>query len=347
MRLSLALNWRFFAGEADARHRDDDARVHPTLTASPSLMDTNQRLRAPPASTLACLIAAPQTPQRETRAPPVAWVNNLPNPLELTEAGKFDYFAQWCAKGGVDAAALPLEHRVVLGMRVTTKTTASSTHQVAGRGIYDDLLVVLWREQDKDGNIRKRVRQFIGNTEPSAQYVKAMVNKVNEDGLTIHDRREYSGGDSNGDGKNEAGRLPDGRYIYERAWKKNFGGDILRPRASILVERDTNHDGLFDTADAKLVSDYKASLIKSGYPEPQAQAIIDRGRDSLRTIYFHRGGQLVKDRSGKIIAQNTGSAGCQTMPPATFARFWEALGNQRESGQTTFEYVLITVTSDE
>jgi hypothetical protein len=70
------------------------------------------------------------------------------------------------------------------------------------------------------------------------------------------------------------------------------------------VERDSNGDGLFTQADAN-----------------QNYQNMREGR----TMHFHAGG-----------AANTFSAGCQTLRPADWTRFWNSLGSQND-----FSYVLL------
>ncbi len=149
-------------------------------------------------------------------------------------------------------------------------------------------------------NGQRQVTELRANTEPSSQY---------EDGWSGRTRRPM-GVDSNRDGRLDLGRLVDGTHEYMRANvgpsfgpSQPDGNNILMPTTSRPVVRDTNHDGVFDER--------------------------DRNRSSFegRTMYFHRGG-----------ANNTDSAGCQTMPQSEFNRFWDSLGNQQR-----FQYVLVTV----
>jgi hypothetical protein len=178
--------------------------------------------------------------------------------------------------------------RVIVGLRVTTPTTASE-----GRGIYDDRFVVLQRTKTGESAL-----EFAGNADPSGWYEDA------GDGLTAAGRAAM-GVDADGDGRVDLGRIPAGCYRYRKSQSKKFG-DVLRSAEPIRAERDTNHDGVFDSND---------------WVDPAAAD----GR-SVTDFLFHPG---LEDR--------TGSAGCQTMTPNVFTAFWQALGDQKE-----FWYVLLT-----
>lgn len=90
--------------------------------------------------------------------------------------------------------------------------------------------------------------------------------------------------------------------MFDRGSTSRFAQALI-PVGSPTVQRDTNHDNRIGGNDG-------ASRT---------------GSDFL----FHAGG-----RNGY-----TGSAGCQTIPPAQWADFWGALGNQQR-----FNYVLTNVT---
>lgn len=117
--------------------------------------------------------------------------------------------------------------------------------------------------------------------------------------------RKSLGEDANSDGRLDLGRMPEGVYEFRKERSGTYG-NILRPTSAIIAERDTNHDGAFNASDTVT----NRAALSSG-----------------QTMLFHKGGNSI-----------TGSAGCQTMPPATFERFWEALGSQRQ-----FRYVLVKV----
>ena len=101
--------------------------------------------------------------------------------------------------------------------------------------------------------------------------------------------RGRMGADVDRNGSLDQGQLRPG--FYEYASSSYRGGPALRMHGDSVVDRDTNADGNFG-------DDGGAS---------------SRGGASM---LFHRGGNTI-----------TGSAGCQTMPPAEFDRFMGALRN--------------------
>jgi hypothetical protein len=103
------------------------------------------------------------------------------------------------------------------------------------------------------------------------------------------------GVDANGDGRLDLGRLPEGYYEYKTGTSATLG-KVLCPTASAMAERDTSHDGIFQP------------------DEPRASA----GTSML----FHVGKST----------ENTGSAGCQTMPPNEYTRFWTDLNSNGDPG---------------
>jgi hypothetical protein len=211
--------------------------------------------------------------------------------LDTSGMAESEKFAVYCELIGNPAVREELDAglRVIVGLRVATPTTANE-----GRGIYDDRFVVLQRTK-----IDESAREFTGNTDPSGWY---------EDvggGLTATGRPAM-GVDADRDGRLDLGRIPAGCYRYRKSQSKKFG-DVLRSAEPIHAERDTNHDGVFDTSDR-----VDPALADGLY---------------VTDFLFHPG---LDDR--------TGSAGCQTMTPNVFTAFWQALGDQEE-----FWYVLITV----
>lgn len=135
----------------------------------------------------------------------------------MTEEQKYDYFSGLIEQNGGQLKTGTNE-RNILGIRNETDADVNG-----GNGAYDDKFVMLWKDQN--GN--KRVREYTGNTEPSARY-----------------RGRY-GEDVNGDGKLDQGRLPTGYYEFRRTRHSKFG-TILKPTAATAAERDTNQDGLFN-----------------------------------------------------------------------------------------------------
>lgn len=93
----------------------------------------------------------------------------------MNESEKYDLYADYFKQKGVKLDARP-EQRSILGLRVTTNSTAN-----ANKGAYDDRIVVLWT--DKNG--QKKVKEFLdANTEPNYRYVAEgkATRDVNRDG---------------------------------------------------------------------------------------------------------------------------------------------------------------------
>lgn len=109
--------------------------------------------------------------------------------------------------------------------------------------------------------------------------------------------------DANGDGKNDLGRLQAGTIRYQQQAGKFLGNTFFRATQTQVAERDTNHDGRFDAQDANRIDT----------------------RGAGTSMLIHQGG-----------ANNSWSAGCQTLPGSDFNAFVGALG-----GQKAFSYVLV------
>ncbi len=190
-------------------------------------------------------------------------------------ASKFDTFADIIHQYGNEAAAVDLASgkKVVVSVRHDT-----SVHVNDGKGEYDDRIVVIW--QDESG--AKHVREFAGNTDPSGRY---------EDGGR-YQVKEIEGVDVNNDGRNDLGRLAEGTYRFEKGRVLDrFTG--YRATHDQVVERDSNHDGWFNSLDT------------------QASGQTNAG------MHIHPGGNTI-----------TGSAGCLTMKPDVFNEFMELMGEQ-------------------
>lgn len=151
----------------------------------------------------------------------------------------------------------------------------------------------------RDEGGAKHVKEFVANTEPSSRYEDTPENRKIRPG-------KITKVSADGDRRGDLGCLPDGLYNYKRDKSGTFG-DVLRPISDIFVVRDVDHDGDFDAAD-------------------QAASVREM-LNSHDSILFHKGANSF-----------TGSAGCQTLQPAEFAKFWAALG-----GQSRFQYALATV----
>lgn len=284
--------------EANGRVRPDD-RTFQALCVGSNRNLTNSQLATtnlqPTYSKMNSLpfehIKAQQPPSSLAnggRTPTLAQMQSLPG---MSEASRYDLCTQWIASAKANPQPalkdLAAGKRVVLGLRKTTNTQANH-----GRGIYDDLFVVLWKDSTS-----QHAPTFVGNTEPSAVYEHRIVPGTNH----------TYGGDANLDRVFDLGRIPDGVYTFKKDFKERFGkkqdgkNNIFLPTKGMTVERDINHDGKFDEEDKALIKDKQAM-------------------DAGTSMYFHRGNS----------SNGTGSAGCQTMPQSTFDKFWQALGPQNE-----------------
>ena len=194
----------------------------------------------------------------------------------MSEAQKFDYFEGLAQQNGGQVKTGANQKNIV-GLRTPTDADANG-----GVGRYDDKFVMFWK--DAQGN--KRVREYSGNTEPSARY------------------RGKMGLDVNNDGRLDQGRLPTGFYEFNTGYSNKLGR-TLNPVRDYRVERDTNQDGVFGN---------------------------DGGRMSGggNTMRFHAGGSSI-----------TGSAGCQTMSPEEYGRFWRDVNSGGTNG--SIGYTLIEV----
>lgn len=238
-----------------------------------------------------------QQPTIETRSsaqinPKTVGRGKMPDTTNMSAAQKYDAYADFVNdRGNAQAKSdLAAGKRVILGLRHQTDTGENR-----GRGIDDDRIVVMWR----DGDGTKHVHESLtANTEPAGKW-----------------RTDV---DADRDGRGDLGRLKEGTLEYSKSRRAGFGpaqegrNNILRPTRPHAVERDSNHDGIFDRRDAAR--------------NKNKSALNDRA-----AMYFHRGG--VAGRSGR-----TGSAGCQTMPQKDFNKFWDSL-----RGQKKFQYVLVNI----
>ena len=221
-----------------------------------------------------------------------------------TTDARFDTYAAYFAEHGVDITTLGDGERAILGLRVPSATTVNN-----GTGEYNDRIVVVWT-----ANGRRHVEEFAANTEPSAQYDAAFRGRT-IDGVAYARGGSVQGADADGDGVRDLGRLPVGAYQYERSTSTVVGGDnVLRGVRAIDLERDVNHDGVFDANDRQLVT--------------RPEALTDQ-----RTVLFHRGSE-----------RDTDSAACQTFPGRDdWGTFWASLGptsGADRNPQQQFTYVL-------
>lgn len=240
------------------------------LAANPEIKDPNrvfkgQRLKIPNAAAPLPLLTPPTIPPAaHDVAPPAAdtpHMAGMPNTSSMDATHKYDLYAQYFSRYGVNVAALDPDTRVLLGLRVT-----SNTHVRGGSGEYNDRIVILWREAGGS----KQVKEFVANTEPSSRYEDTPENRRKRPGKIT---KVSAGGDSRGD----LGCLPDGLFHYKRDWSDGFK-DILRPVEDIYVVRDIDHDGDFDEAD-------KAASVKEAL-------------NSHNSILFHAGGSDITGSAG-------------------------------------------------
>lgn len=210
----------------------------------------------------------------------------------LTHNQQYDVYASIVAtRGSADAIAdLASGNRVLLGMRQENHTAINR-----GQGIYDDRIVVLWNDASGRG-----VAPFHdANTEPSAQY-DAHAARGASPFENVRHRGRSDGLDVNGDGVQDLGRLAEGTYIFAAAIHE-FPGQpksrhfALRPTpASVAaspegVQRDTNGDGWFDSADINGVQPLNATFKhhRGEMPIPDRQGVKPfphRWKESKATI---------------------------------------------------------------
>lgn len=107
--------------------------------------------------------------------------------------------------------------------------------------------------------------------------------------------------DVNGDRRLDLGQIEPGSYRFSPRVGNFLGHPAFRPDQSVTVRRDSNHDGWINSRDSTNL------------------------RTGDRSFLIHIGGNNF-----------TGSAGCQTMPPAEYARFLRAMAQH-----PNFSYVLV------
>jgi LysM repeat protein len=195
----------------------------------------------------------------------------LPDTKNLSDSQKFDLYESILKQQGSQKAEQSLSRgeKVALSLRVET-----STHVNAGNGQYDDRMVLLW----KDSNGGKHVQELNANLDPSGQYEHRGAYE-----------RKPMGSDVNGDGRLDQGRLAEGTYTFRRGSYR--GKDAFLSSSDQVVDRDVNHNGLFD--------DNRQSP-KGNYG-----------------MHIHIGG-----------SNNTYSAGCLTLAPSEHSRFFSTVGGQ-------------------
>lgn len=138
--------------------------------------------------------------------------------------------------------------------------------------------------------------------------VKRLIGNTEPAGTYAFGRERGARGSSvdfDKDGRFDLGRLRAGVYHFKPERHPTFG-HIWRARNIQVVDRDCNHDGKFT-------------------PEDPASGDRTDPKGAGTTMYIHKGGTSF-----------SGSAGCQTLPPADFEALRAAVGNQE-----TLSYVLI------
>jgi hypothetical protein len=199
----------------------------------------------------------------------------------MTDDQKYDHYKELITAGGGKFNDAPNARNIVSVRNPSTLDVRD------GKGEYNDQMAVVW----KDAEGKTHVEEFVGNTDPNRFWSKT-------------DSR-----DVDGDGVKEAGRLPAGFYEYkvdQRTLKKDGVEHVenaLRPANDVDVERDMNHDGVFNDG---------GQLSSAG-----------------QSILFHNG-------KGNY---DTGSAGCQTIKKDDWDRFWKAASEG--SNQANIGYTLV------
>lgn len=243
--------------------------------------------------------------------------SQMPNTDGMSDSAKWDVYAQYFQARGIDindVNTLPAGQRIILGLRVPTATTANR-----GTGEFDDRIVVLWRGNAGGGESRA-VREFRAATDPSAQY-DSRLRGTTVDGVVLNRRPRVQGEDANWDRQRDLGRLPAGEYTFQRSTSDviSRGEVALRVSSPATVERDVNHDGLFNQVDRDELTTVAAT---------RGTDAVNARMSAGTTILFHRGGNT-----------NTYSGGCQTFNGrADWDSFWQSLGPGND--RTRYRYVL-------
>ncbi|WP_427925770.1 XVIPCD domain-containing protein [Stenotrophomonas maltophilia] len=228
----------------------------------------------------------------------------------LSQAQQYDVYGSIVAQRGNAAAndAMATQDRVVLGLRDENRTT-----EARGRGVYDDRIVVLWKDAQGHGHVREFNQ---ATTEPTAQYDGHAKTTPRSPGFgNVAPRTKTEGEDVNGDRVKDLGRLGEGTTEMRATTHPRNGHPdefALRPSQAAItagagrVERDSNGDGWFDARDTQGV-----------------QHLND-------TFKIHRGSR-----------SNTDSAGCQTIGGGEYDDFVATV--RGTPGQNRWQYVLTSV----
>lgn len=266
--------------------------------------------------------AAPRLPAQDKSA---GGMDEVP----LTTAQRHDVYASMVYTRGNEAARAALERgdRVILGLRDENSTlatmnsrdepsvarqddpaTAAVDESRAGRGVYNDRMVVLWQGESGKRGVVEANR---ANTEPTALYDEHARpgNAQGEAYRHVSGWRKAEGDDVDGDGIRDLGRLREGTMEMKRTTHGTDNHTAFRPTETAVtngagqVQRDTNADGRFDGTDVNGIQDLND------------------------TFKIHRGSRGATD-----------SAGCQTIHPDDYSTFMAAA--QGKADQRSWQYVL-------
>ncbi len=255
----------------------------------------------------------------------IAWLSHiqppkLPDTKGMSESQLYDVYSKYVESNGNDDAKKALKNgdQVIIALRMVT-----GTRENQGKGIYDDRIVVIWQDLKP---AKKYAGEFKANTEPSAQYeerdsqfiaskakgkkVKVIHEIFGPDGKKVAFRKN-DGFDVDENGRLDLGRLMEGNYKFYNSGGTFQGAVYLRNKGNQTARRDTNHDGIFSSADA--------------WKTPSGNLLVHSGDFAM---YIHVGG-----------SSNTFSAGCQTLPPAEHTQFFAML--KKKPKQTEYNYVLV------
>jgi hypothetical protein len=194
--------------------------------------------------------------------------------------------------------ASPMARTYFMGGMVSLLSLRNESSTLAhhGEGSYDDRLVVLRRIGSTGMSTI-----FPICTEPGAQYSQRASGKAGGG----QDRRyggvhfnKIDGEDINNDKIKDLGRLIEGTYHYYEKPNGHVGARAFQTKITQVVERDTDGDGRFTTADPSRIDPRKAGT----------------------SMYIHQGG---KD---SVLEPDTWSAGCQTIPTNRYKAFLATVG---------------------
>ncbi|MBP6748222.1 MAG: hypothetical protein KA144_01175 [Xanthomonadaceae bacterium] len=240
-----------------------------------------------------------------------------------SDAQRYDVYASIVETRGNRSAREALDRnqeRVILGLRQENNTAASMEYdregriipsQVdSGRGIYDDRIVVLWKDDAGNRHVFEANR---ANTEPTAQYDAHARGPARPDNFSEVDTlRRAQGEHADRDDVLDLGRLAEGSIVMQhathpanagrRAHLQSLGwegdeehsfrptvGEATPPQNRDRVQRDSNGDGWFTNAD------------------------INGLQELNQSFKIHQGSR-----------NNTDSAGCQTIHPDDYDGFVRA-----------------------